>query len=61
MIEAIEQSTIYVQISETGVVFCNRNQFSVVTQKYFEQKKSMFRFSFTELEWVCKIKFIFLQ
>lgn len=39
MIEAIEQSTIHVQKSETGVVFCNRNQFSIVTQKHFEDKK----------------------
>lgn len=40
MIEAIEQSTIYVQKSETGVVFCNRNQLSVVTQKHFEEKRN---------------------
>lgn len=50
MIEAIEQSTIYVQKSEAGVVFCNRNQFGVVTQKHSEEKKNLFRFSFDEVE-----------
>lgn len=50
MIEAIEQSTTYVQKSETGAIFCNRNQFSVVTQKHFKDKKHLFRFFFVEVE-----------
>lgn len=50
MTEAIERSSIYAQKSGTGVVFCNRNQFRVVTQKHFEEKKNLFRFSFAEVE-----------
>lgn len=50
MIETIEQSTTYVQKSETGAIFCNRNRFSVVTQKHFKDKKNLFRFSFAEVE-----------
>lgn len=60
MIKAIDQSTIYVQKSEAGVVFCDRNQSRVVTQKYFEKKENLFRLLFAEVEWVCKVKMIFL-
>lgn len=50
MIKAIEQSTIYVQKTEAGVVFCDRNQSRVVTQKYFEKKENLFRLLFAEVE-----------
>lgn len=50
MMEALDQGTIYVQKSETEVVFCNRNQFRVVTQKHLEEEKNLSRVSIAGVE-----------